>query len=45
MDAITNILNLVLSFLLSFVTLIVGFFIGALQLFLHFFQALVGIVS
>lgn len=45
MNAITDILNLVLQFLLSFVTLIVNFFIAALQLFLGFFQSLVGIVS
>lgn len=45
MTAITDILNLVLGFLLALVTLIVNFFIAALQLFLHFFQNLVGMVS
>lgn len=45
MTAITNILNLVLSFLLALVSLIVNFFIAALELFLHFFQTLVGMVS
>ncbi len=45
MNAITNILNLLLGFLLSLVTLIVNFIIAGLQLFLHFFQSLVGIVS
>jgi hypothetical protein len=45
MDAITNILNLILQFLLGIVTLIVNFFIAGLNLFLSFFQALVGLVS
>ena len=44
MDAITNILNLLLSFLLGLVTLIVNFIVSGLELFLHFFQMLVGIV-
>lgn len=45
MNTITNILDLVLSFLLTLVTLMVNFFIAALQLFLGFFQSLVGVVS
>ena len=45
MNAITDILNLILQLLLQLVTLIVNFFIAGLQLFLHFFQSLVGMVS
>ena len=45
MDAVTGILNMLLSFLLQLVTLIVGFFISALTLFLDFFRALVGLAS
>ncbi len=45
MEGITDILKMVLGFLLQLVTLIVGFFISALTLFLDFFRQLVGVVS
>lgn len=44
MDAITNILQMFLSFLLGFLTLIVNFFISILQLILGFAQSIVSTV-
>ena len=44
MDAINAILQTVLSFLLSLLTLFINFFISILQLVLHFAQQLVGTV-
>jgi hypothetical protein len=44
MDAISNILHLILNFLLQFLTLIVTFFISILNLVLDFARSLVGAV-
>lgn len=44
MDAINTILQLLLSFLLQFLTLIINFFISILQLILSFAQSIVGAV-
>ncbi len=41
MDAINNILQLLLNFLLQFLTLIINFFISILELILNFAQSLV----
>jgi phage-related minor tail protein len=45
MESIEVLLRTLLSFLLQLVSLIVGFVISALTLFLDFFRALVGLVS
>ena len=42
MGAITDLLHLLLSFLLGAATLIVNFLISFLQLILHFIQTIVG---
>ena len=42
MDAITNILHLLLQFAVSLATLIINFLVQALQLLLHFIQGLAG---
>jgi hypothetical protein len=45
MEGLTAILNTLLGFLLQFATLIVGFLISVLNLFLDFFRSLVGLAS
>jgi len=42
MDTINQFLNVLLSFLLQFATLIINFFINSLELLLHFLQTIVG---
>lgn len=45
MDAITNILHILLNFLVRLVELVVGFLMAALQLLLDFVRSLAGSVS
>lgn len=45
MDAISNLLSMILSFLLRLLELIVGFFIQMLSLFLEFARSVVGSIS
>jgi len=45
MEVLATVLGAVLGFLLQLATLIVGFLISALTLFLDFFRGLVGLAS
>jgi len=45
MDTITNLLQILLSFFVAFVTLVINFFISILNLVLHFVQSLAGSIS